>query len=57
MIHFALCKEQQHSQKKEFFCDYDIAEAPLNSKAEYWSMKSLKIQARGAPHSAGILSK
>jgi hypothetical protein len=27
-MHFALCKEQQRSQKQDFFRDYGVAEAP-----------------------------
>jgi hypothetical protein len=27
-MHFALCKEQQHSQKQGVFRDYGVAEAP-----------------------------
>jgi hypothetical protein len=27
-MHFALCKEQQHSQKTGIFCDFGVAEAP-----------------------------
>jgi hypothetical protein len=36
MEHFALCKEQQHSQKTGFFCDYGVAEAPPGFQAG-WS--------------------
>jgi hypothetical protein len=33
---FALCKEQQHSQKQEFFRDFGVAEAPAGFQAD-WS--------------------
>jgi hypothetical protein len=36
MIHFLLCKEQQHSQKQDFFRDYGVAEAPPSFQAG-WS--------------------
>jgi hypothetical protein len=36
MIHFALCKEQQHSQKTGIFRDYGVAEAPPGFQA-VWS--------------------
>jgi hypothetical protein len=35
-MHFALFKEQQHSQKQEFFCDFGVAEAPPGFQAS-WS--------------------
>jgi hypothetical protein len=36
MIHFALCKEQQHSQKQDFFLDYGVAETRSGFQAG-WS--------------------
>jgi hypothetical protein len=35
-MHFALLKEQQHSQKKDFFRDYGVAKAPPGFQAG-WS--------------------
>jgi hypothetical protein len=35
-MHFLLCKEQQHSQKQDFFRDYGVAEAPPGFQAG-WS--------------------
>jgi hypothetical protein len=35
-MHFALCREQQHSQKQDFLCDYGLAEAPPGFQAG-WS--------------------
>jgi hypothetical protein len=35
-MHFALCKEQQHSQTQEIFRDYGVAEAPPGFQAG-WS--------------------
>jgi hypothetical protein len=32
-MHFALCKEQQHSQKTGIFRDFGVAEAPPGFQA------------------------
>jgi hypothetical protein len=32
-MYFALCKEQQNSQKQENFCDFGVAEAPPGFQA------------------------
>jgi hypothetical protein len=36
IMHSALCKEQQHIQKQNFFHDYGVAEAPPEFQAG-WS--------------------
>jgi hypothetical protein len=41
-MHFALCKEQQHSQKTGIFLDFGVAEAPPGFQAGWSDSNRLK---------------